>query len=66
MSQGSVLDLWRELKDRVETQNEKWEFAEGEAALRKVTWAVAHQADYKRGTRNSKDNCKNLDNPLQK
>lgn len=30
--QSSGLDSWHELKDRVETQNEKWEFAEGEAA----------------------------------
>lgn len=28
MSQGSGLDLWH----RVETQNEKWEFAEGGTA----------------------------------
>ena len=32
--------------------------------IRKMIWAVAHKADYK--TRNSKDNCEKLDNPLQK
>lgn len=57
MSQGSGLDLWH----RVEKMRSGSLLRE-EQHMKKVIWAVAHKADYKRETRNSRVSCEKLDN----
>lgn len=57
MSQGSGVDLWH----RVEKMRSGSLLRE-EQHMKKVIWAVAHKADYKRETRNSRVSCEKLDN----